>query len=297
MRMRRLLFAGLFPFALAAAAAPPSPEAAWKASIVEANKDYALTPHAILKIQDAAYLREGDVATLVGTKGRPASYHWVKGANAHGVLTAGVKASHPYVVKDGKVYSEATLGKGIPVDTDVDISGAQTQVDAGVIGARIWIFNQQNPAAKAFAGLSYYPYDPSYVVTARFTPDPKREARSFRTSRGTDKQFFHAGDATFVLKGQQFTLPFFSSDSDPAKMTSLSAFFTDGLTGKETYGAGRYVDVDGFGAFPPKMFRIDFNYAYNPNCARSAYFTCPYAVDNLALDMRAGERDPHKAHG
>ena len=98
-------------------------------------------------------------------------------------------------------------------------------------------------------------------------------------------------------KGKRFTLPFFSDSNDPKSMTSISAFFTDGLTGKVTYGAGRYVDVDGFGPYPPKNVKIDFNYAYNPNCARSAYFTCPVALDNLAMDVTAGEKDPHKAHG
>jgi len=295
MRLSRFVLAALL--ALPASAASLPPEAAWKAELEDANKAWAQNPFAILKIQDAAYLRDGDVATLVGVKGNPGSYHWAKGKAAHGVLIAGVKASQPYVVKDGKIYSAPAIAKGISVDTDVDIRGAQTQVDAGVIGARIFIFNQQNPAAKAFTGVSFFPYDPSYVVTATFTPDPKRPARVFRTSRGTDKQFYHAGDATFTLKGKQFTLPFFSDSNDPKSMTSISAFFTDGLTGKETYGAGRYVDVDGFGSYPPKSVKIDFNYAYNPNCARSAFFTCPVALDNLAMDITAGEKDPHKAHG
>jgi hypothetical protein len=293
MRLAGLLVAGLLA---TAASAAPAPEVAWKASIDDANKAYSVVPFAILKIQDAAYLREGDTATLVGEKGKPGSYHWAKGKVAHGALVAGVKGGQPYVVMDGKVYSEQTIGKGISVDSGVDIRGAQTQVDAGVIGARIFVFNQQNPAAKAFTGLSYFPYDPSYIVTATFVPDPKRPARVFRTSRGTDKEFYHAGDATFTLKGKQFTLPFFADSHDPKSMTSLSAFFTDGLTGKETYGAGRYVDVDSFGAYPPKTVKIDFNSAYNPNCARSAFFTCPVALDNLAMDVTVGEKDPHVHH-
>jgi hypothetical protein len=295
--MRKLLLAAaVASLSCAAVANAPPPEAAWKAAIQDADKHYSVIPYAILKIQDAAYLRDGDIATLVGVKGKPATYRWAKGKAPHGVLIAGVKASQPYVVKDGKIYSGTVIGKGISVDADVDIKGAQTQVDAGVIGARIFIFNQQNPAAKSFTGLSYFPYDPSYVVTAHFTPDPKRPARVFRTSRGTDKQFYHAGDATFTLKGRQFSLPFFSDDNDPKNMKSLSAFFTDGLTSRETYGAGRYVDVDDFGAYPPKTMKIDFNYAYNPNCARSAFFTCPVALDNLAMNISAGEKDPHKAH-
>ena len=213
-----------------------------------------------------------------------------------GVLIAGVRDGEPFVMKDKQLYKPDAIAKGIPVDIDIDIMGAPTQVDAGVIGARIWVFNQQNQAAKAFTGLVYYPYDPAYVVTASFKPDPKLAPHAFRTSRGTDKQFFHAGDATFTLKGKKFTLPFFAESNDPKEIKSVSAFFTDGLTGKETYGAGRYVDIEKFGAYPPKTLKIDFNYAYNPNCARSAFYTCPFAIDNLAMDIRAGEKDPHKAH-
>jgi uncharacterized protein (DUF1684 family) len=282
--------------AVLALAASLAPEAQWKASIADADKHFATEPHAVLKIEDAAYMRDGDTSTLVGTKGKPESYHWVKGTKDKGVLIAGVRKGHIFVVKDQHLYADDDAAKGIAVDTDIDILGQKTQVGAGVWGARIWVFNQKNKAAKDFTGLIYYPYDPSYVVTASFTPDPKRPARTFRTSRGTEKQFYHAGDARFMLKGKSFVLPFFTDSDDPADMKILSAFFTDGLTGKETYGAGRYVDVDGFGRFPPKTFKIDFNYAYNPNCARSAFYTCPYAVDALALDVRAGERDPHHAH-
>src|ERR1700690_2949985 len=44
---------------LAAAPAPKSPEQEWRDGIVDANKDWAQIPHAILKIQDAAYLGDG----------------------------------------------------------------------------------------------------------------------------------------------------------------------------------------------------------------------------------------------
>src|ERR1700759_822827 len=124
MRLKGFVLAALL--ALPVSAATLSPEAAWKAEIEEANKAWAQNPFAILKIQDAAYLRDGDVATLVGVKGKPGSYHWAKGKAAHGVVIAGVKASQPYVVKDGKIYSGAELGKGLSIDTDIDIKGAQT---------------------------------------------------------------------------------------------------------------------------------------------------------------------------
>src|ERR1700743_812043 len=116
--------------AFGASAATLSPEAEWKASLADANVGWAKAHYAVLKIQDAVYMRDGDTSTLVGTKGNPDSFKWVKGTKANGFLIAGVRAGHPFVVKDKQLYAEADIGKGIPVDTGVDIRGAQTQIDA-----------------------------------------------------------------------------------------------------------------------------------------------------------------------
>lgn len=296
--MRTILIpvVGLAGFFLGAAAAPQTPEEVWKAGIADQNEHYSKTPHAMLKIQDSAYLHDGDTAVLQGQKGKPASYHWSHDPHAQGALTVTYRGGKIAAMQNGKPLAPAMIGKSIPIDQDVDVSGQETQVDAGVNGWRIFVYNQQNPAALNFKGVSYYPYDAAFRVTATFAPDPKRPPRVFRTSRGTDKQFYHVGDASFSLKGKTVTLPFYSGDNDPKKIADMSAFFTDDLTGKGAYGAGRYVDVSDFGAFPPKTVTIDFNDAYNPNCARSAHFTCPVAVDTIALAMTAGERDPHMAH-
>jgi uncharacterized protein len=275
------------------AAAPQSPETAWKAGIADANEAYAKKPHAILKIQDAAYLGEGDAATLVGTRGKPDSWHWVTGAKK-GALIVRFVHGHTVTMMNGLAYEEKMLEKGIRITDNIDIRGARTQVGAGVTGARIFIYNQQAKAAKEFKGLDYFPYDSAYRITARYIPDPKLPPRVFRTSRGTDKQFYHAGDAVFTLNGKTITLPFYADDTRP--ISDISAFFTDDLTGKGTYGAGRYVDAEPFGKYPPKTITIDFNNAYNPNCARSAFFTCPVATDNIAMAIKAGERDPHMKH-
>jgi uncharacterized protein (DUF1684 family) len=270
-------------------AAAATPEQAWKAAIADQNKGYAQVPHAMLKIQDSAYIGEGQSAVLTGQMGKPASWHWA--ANGAGNLRVALAGGKLKVIKDGKALDG--IAKSIVIDKDVDIAGEPTQVGAGITGWRIFVYNQQNPAAKAFTGVSYYPFDAAFRVTARFVPDAKLPGRVFRTSRGTDKQFFHGGDAHFTLKGKAITLPFYAESRDPKAIKDMSAFYTDDLTGKGVYGAGRYVDVENFGGFPPAQVTIDFNQAYNPNCARSAHFTCPVAVDNIALAVTAGERDPH----
>jgi uncharacterized protein (DUF1684 family) len=277
-------------------AAAPSPEQQWKSDIAGQNRAYADIPHAMLKIQDSAYLGEGQSATLVGEKGKPASWRWSNRPDARGLLKAGFHGGRLTMTREGKPVANDQVERTVAIDRDIDIVGHPTQVGAGVEGWRLFIYNQQSPAAKAFKGVAYYKYDPAFRVSAQFTPDPKRPARVFRTSRGTDKQFFHVGDARFTLKGKTVTLPFYGGSRDPGQIIDMSAFFTDKLTGKGAYGAGRYVDVAGFGKFPPRTITIDFNEAYNPNCARSPHFTCPVAVDNIDLAMLAGERDPHSLH-
>lgn len=275
------------------AAAPQSPGQAWKAGIADANLAYAKKPHAILKIQDAAYLGEGDAATLMGTRGKPDTWHWAAGAKK-GVLIVRYVHGHMIASMNGIAYNEKAVENGIRITDNIDIRGARTQVSAGVMGVRVFIYNQQAKPAKEFKGLDYFPYDPSYRISAHYIPDPKLPPRVFVTSRKTSKQFYHAGDAVFTLNGKSIKLPFYADDTRP--ISDISAFFTDDLTGKGTYGAGRYVDAEPFGKYPPKNIVIDFNNAYNPNCARSAFFTCPVATDNIAAAINAGERDPHLKH-
>lgn len=286
----------LFPLAFigAMAAAAMTPQEAWKAGIAAQDKDYAAIPHAMLKIQDSVYLGEGQAAVLSGKAGDAGSWRWRPSGD--GPLKVAYHGSRLAATLRGKPLAIAAFTKGVPVDAGIDVTGQPTQVGAGVPGWRLFVFNQNAPAARGFKGVSYYPYDPAFRISADFTADPRLPPRVFRTSRGTDKQFFHAGDAHFALKGKIVSLPFYAGSNDPKQIADMSAFFTDGLTGRGAYGAGRYNDVTGFGTFPPRRVLIDFNNSYNPNCARSAHFTCPVAVDSIPLNVTVGERDPHAPH-
>lgn len=273
-----------------------TPAEEWKASLAADNAAWATAKHAILKINDAAYVHEGAFVSLIGDPAKPATWHWAKGKQPKAALIAGFASGKPQLFQNGKQLPPEALAKGIDIAPGVDVLGAPTQMSPGETGLRIMVYDQANQAAKAFKGVDYFAYDPAYRVTARFIPDPKMTSHVFRTSRGLDKQFFHTGDAVFSLQGKTITLPLYGGEKDPAKVTDMTSFFTDELTGKGAYRAGRYVDVEKFAKFPPASVILDFNYAYNPNCARSSYFNCPFAVDFIPLSMKAGERDPHLAH-
>jgi hypothetical protein len=75
----------------------------------------------------------------------------------------------------------------------------------------------------------------------------------------------------------------------------LFVSFRDDTSGKETYGAGRYLldtvkgaDLGGEEA----ALVLDFNFAYNPSCSYDPRWACPLAPpDNrLAVAVKAGER-------
>ena len=291
MRAARLAILAFVPLLLAA-----TPRESWQKGITGQNEAYSKRPHAMLKIQDSVYLGEGERAVLQGRKGDASSWRWNDKPGARGPLRLSIKGGKLSVVHNGKPVETAQLQKSIAIDANVDISGQPTQVGAGIEGWRIFVYNQLHPAAKAFKNVSYFPYDPAFRVTARFAPNPRPAARVFRTSMGTDKQFYHAGDAIFRLKGKDVRLPLYSGERDPKRLAGMSAFFTDDLSNKLTYGAGRYLDAEPFGAFPPQSVTLDFNNAYNPNCALSPHFTCPLAVDEIALEVRAGEKAPPGKH-
>ena len=89
-----------------------------------------------------------------------------------------------------------------------------------------------------------------------------------------------------------YTLKSTNPQYDLMELKSLE----DWVLEKQFKSVPNVVDVSDFGAFPPAKVTIDFNDAYNPNCARSAYYTCPVATDVVAMAVKAGEKDPHKAH-
>jgi uncharacterized protein (DUF1684 family) len=74
---------------------------------------------------------------------------------------------------------------------------------------------------------------------------------------------------------------------------SLWFLFADRTSGRETYGAGRFLYSDGM----PEEGRlvVDFNKAYNPPCAFNDYSTCPLPPqqNRLKLAVTAGEKDFH----
>ena len=153
-------------------------------------------------------------------------------------------------------------------------------------GARFGVRVKDSEAAtrKEFTHLSWYPADPNWRIVAKFIPWDKPHFLSFDTViAGLQERDFSAGTVTFTRDGKEYSL-------EPAADGSI--VFRDQTTGKATYGAGRFLDID-----LPKNLKaansvvLDFNKAYNPPCVFTAYATCPLPPpqNRLTLAVVAGE--------
>jgi uncharacterized protein (DUF1684 family) len=143
---------------------------------------------------------------------------------------------------------------------------------------------------EAFTGLPYYPIDEDLVLDGlRLEPYAGSEPSAFQipTSDGKLRPAHRAGTFSFELGGAARRLTAYVMDGGNPE--SLFLPFLDETSGHETYGAGRYLDLE-----PDEdgTYAIDFNQAYHPSCVYAPQFSCPLtpAENRLATRIEAGER-------
>jgi uncharacterized protein (DUF1684 family) len=151
---------------------------------------------------------------------------------------------------------------------------------------------------QGFAGLVYYPPDPAFHVRAEVAPLAQPEQVWLATSTGEPRLQVRYAELRFKLAGQDLRLVGYA-DPDEVQPTELFVPFRDATSGHETYGAGRYLEVEiEHTADGARMATLDFNLAYNPYCAYSPYFSCPIppAENTMAFAVRAGEQTYDGGH-
>jgi len=142
----------------------------------------------------------------------------------------------------------------------------------------------------AFTGLPYYPVDESLRFDERtLEPYEGDEPSHFQipTSDGKLRPAHRAGVLRFELGGEPRQLTAYTFDGGDGE--SLFVPFLDETSGTETYGAGRYLDLE------PEhdgTYSLDFNLAYHPSCVYDAKYSCPLtpAENRLPVRIEAGER-------
>ncbi len=136
-----------------------------------------------------------------------------------------------------------------------------------------------------FDGLEYYPENTDLRLELEVKEFPTKDVIEMQTSTGDVQKHNRYGKIHFEVEGEKVELTLYK---DPH---GYFLPFTDVLAGKETYGAGRYLEPQ---ALLVGKVLVDFNYAYNPYCAYNDLYSCPLTPweNRLKVPIEAGEKLP-----
>lgn len=211
-------------------------------------------------------------------------------------LPAGAPSHYGWLVRDGHdVILRRNDTPAQPLHSDE--SGNPDVVKIGdvtftviVRGARVGVrlYDPHSKAQREFKGLSWFPIDKRAVVNATFVPYQTPRSLKITNVLGDVSDQPNPGYVEFKWHGKPCRL------EAQGEGDGLFFNFQDATSGRETYGAGRFLysgkPVDG-------RVTLDFNRATNPPCAYTAFATCPLppAGNRLSVPVRAGEKAHHPA--
>ena len=192
-----------------------------------------------------------------------------------------------------KINNESLAETALIADTD----GTPTLVSSeamsfyvifrGSYGLRVKDANAK--ALKNFKGVDNFPIDEKWLIDGRFIRAEEGASIEIVNVLGQVSDSQVLGTFEFDMEGKTHSLLGLGSEDSE----SLWFIFADRTSGRETYGAGRFLYSDGM----PENGRlvVDFNKSYNPPCAFNPYSTCPLPPQRNRMDLfvTAGEKDFH----
>jgi len=136
-----------------------------------------------------------------------------------------------------------------------------------------------------FKDIERFPIQAKWHIQAKLI-QPAQNFLMITNVLGQTVSSKNAGKLVFEIEGKSFSLDVIDENGP-----TLFIVFADQTSGKTTYGAGRFIDI-------PKPDKngntsIDFNNAYNPPCAFTAFATCPLPPEQnrLSISIEAGEKN------
>lgn len=144
---------------------------------------------------------------------------------------------------------------------------------------------------KKFVGIDYFEIDPAWRIEARWVEFEKSRLLPITNMLGQTAPSPVPGKAVFERDGKTYEL----LPIDEGRDEPLFFVISDATSGKETYGASRFVYADW-----PKDGKVilDFNRAENPPCAFTPFATCPLPPkeNRLPFAVTAGEKEYRGEH-
>ena len=144
-----------------------------------------------------------------------------------------------------------------------------------------------SPLRLQFPGCKWYPPNESFAVQAKFVRYPETKMLSIVNIVDEMSEQPCPGYAEFRLGGEVVRLEAIQEGE------GLFFVFRDATAGDTTYRAARFLDVEKIPE-PNETFLLDFNKAYNPPCAFSAYTTCPLPPKGNVLKHRIEAGEMHQ---
>ena len=143
---------------------------------------------------------------------------------------------------------------------------------------------------KNFRGLDFFTYDSTYLVTAKLTKTPKEKPFMMLTTTDMMVEYIKYGTISFELLSNQYSLDIYKNLEDPNERDNLFLPFLDDTNGNESYGGGRYINLD---IAQVDNLIIDFNSAFNPYCVYDEKYSCPIVPreNYLPLEIKAGVKN------
>lgn len=144
------------------------------------------------------------------------------------------------------------------------------------------------------AYITFFPANPKMIVEAEVQLLSGEKPFKMVTSSGKSKEAQRYALLRFTLNGKKYqlcTYQLLQLKEKPETANELFLPFVDLTCGKESYGGGRYIDLQITNIRNNKV-KIDFNKAYNPYCAFTTGYNCPIPPRENALPVaiKAGEK-------
>ena len=111
-----------------------------------------------------------------------------------------------------------------------------------------------------FKKLNYFPINENLRFSVKINEFENKKHLEMQTNTGDIQHYIDFGTVSFSVDGESTQLHVYKTDRDP---NYFFVPFKDKSSPKESYGAGRYLELEP-DHHEPEKYILDFNFAYNP---------------------------------